>query len=207
MESQPTHNTNNSGRLPAEDDALQTVTAAGQLDVASLFAAGLQHHQAGRLAEAEAHYRRILDAVPDHADALHLFGGLAYQTGRYEAAIELIGRAIEYNGSDPSYHCSHGLVLQSLNRLDEAVASYDHALLLNPDYAAALINRGLALQTLERFAEALESHDRALAIEPDFAAAWLNRGNTLQQLGRFDRGAGELRPGAGRSTRPGRSPL
>lgn len=185
MESQPTNNTNNSCRLRAEDDALQTGTAAGQLDVASLLAAGLEHHQAGRLDEAEVHYRQILDAVPDHAGALHLFGGLAYQTGRYQAAIELIGGAIEYNRGDPSYHCSYGLVLHSLNRFEEAIASYDEALVLNPDYTAALINRGLALQALERFAEALGSYDLALAIEPNFAEAWFNRGNTLRQTGRF----------------------
>jgi len=57
-------------------------TAIPQPGVAELLAAGLQRHQAGRLAEAEAHYRRILDIVPGHADALHLLGGLAYQTGR-----------------------------------------------------------------------------------------------------------------------------
>jgi glutamate-1-semialdehyde aminotransferase/tetratricopeptide (TPR) repeat protein len=153
--------------------------------VAELLGAGLQDHQAGRLADAEAHYRRILDIVPGHADALHLLGGLAYQTGRLEAAIELIGRAIEHNGNDPSYHSSLGLVLHTINRLDEAVASYDRALLLNPDYAIALLNRGLALEALQRFDEALESYDRALAIEPNFAGAWLNRGNSLQQLGRL----------------------
>jgi Tfp pilus assembly protein PilF len=162
----------------------QTAPAIPQPDVAELLGAGLQHHQAGRLADAEADYRRILHIEPDHADGLHLLGGLAYQTGRPEAAIELIGRAIESNNYDPSYHCSRGLVLQSLDRLDEAVANYDHALLLNPDYALALINRGLALETLERCAEAVESYDRALAIVPDFTVAWLNRGNALWRLER-----------------------
>jgi Flp pilus assembly protein TadD len=60
-----------------------------QSGVAALLAAGLAHHQAGRLAEAEARYRRVLDIVPDNADVLHLLGGVAYQTGRHEAAIEL----------------------------------------------------------------------------------------------------------------------
>jgi Flp pilus assembly protein TadD len=91
--------------------------------VAGLLVAGLTHHQAGRLSEAEIHYRRLLDVVPDHADVLHLYGGLAYQTGRHQAAIELIGRAIEHNGGDPPYHSSYGLVLQGLHRFDEAVAT------------------------------------------------------------------------------------
>ena len=175
----------NNSAPSVDDPPREMADGAPRPEVAELLAAGMAHHQAGRLAEAEAHYRRVLGIVPDHADVLHLLGGIAYQTGRHEAAIELIGRAIERNDSDPSYHCSRGLVLQGLDRLDEALAGYDRALLLNPDYAAALINRGVALQALERFAEALESHDRALAMVPDFAAAWLNRGNTLQQLGRF----------------------
>ena len=37
----------------------------------------LGHHQAGRLAEAEAIYRQVLAQFPDHADALHLLGVLA----------------------------------------------------------------------------------------------------------------------------------
>jgi predicted O-linked N-acetylglucosamine transferase (SPINDLY family) len=147
--------------------------------------AGLAHHQAGRLAEAEVHYRQILAAVPDHADALHLLGLITYQAGRHETAIELIGRAIQQNGNNPSYYISCGLALQGLKRLDEAVASYDRALALKPDYAEALLNRGLALEELKHFYEALESHDRALALKPDYAEALNNRGNTLQALGRF----------------------
>ena len=42
----------------------------------------VQHHQAGRLAEAELLYRQILAAQPNHADALHLLGVMAQQVGR-----------------------------------------------------------------------------------------------------------------------------
>src|SRR5271169_838690 len=55
----------------------QTAPAAPQPDVAELLAAGLQHHQAGRLAKAEADYRRVLGIEPEHADVLHLLGGVA----------------------------------------------------------------------------------------------------------------------------------
>src|SRR5512146_3071008 len=40
----------------------------------------LKHHQAGRLTEADAAYREVLAADPDHVDALHLSGLIAYQT-------------------------------------------------------------------------------------------------------------------------------
>ena len=174
----------NPGGSPAENAPLERAGTVTQPTAAELFAAGLEQHQAGHLVEAETHYRRILELAPDQADALHLLGGLAYQLARYGEAIELIDRAIEHRGADPSYHCTRGLVLQGLGRLDEALGSYDYALVLNPHDTAALINRGLALAALGRFAEAVQSYDRALAIEPNIAEAWLNRSAALQRLGR-----------------------
>jgi len=55
---------------------------------------GFAHHQAGRLGRAEALYRRALEKDPDHADALHLLGVVAYQCGKIGPAIRLIERAL-----------------------------------------------------------------------------------------------------------------
>jgi tetratricopeptide (TPR) repeat protein len=169
------------GNLPRE-----TETASDELGIAELLGAGLAHHQAGRLPEAEVLYQRILSIACDHADALHLLGVIAYQVGRHLVAIDLIGRAIQQNAHNPLYHAGYGLALQGLKRLDEAVASYDRALALQPDNAETLNNRGLALHELTHFGEALESYDRALAIRPDYAEVLNNRGNTLQELERLD---------------------
>jgi tetratricopeptide (TPR) repeat protein len=58
------------------------------------------------------------------------------------------------------------VTLHELRRFDEALASYDRALAMRPDYAEALFNRGITLQELKRFEEALASHDCALALRP-----------------------------------------
>src|SRR5689334_19304818 len=173
------------GRPPTGDPALGDAKATIQPSGADRFAVAVAHHQAGRLAEAEAHYRQILAAIPDHDGALHLLGVIAYQRGRPEIAVQLIETAIERKGSDPSYFVSYGLVLHNLGRLDEAIASYDRALSLQPNHPETLVNRGLALAVLEHFDEALESYDRALAVKPDYVEALNNRGNALQMLGHF----------------------
>ena len=58
---------------------------------------------------------------------------------------------------------NRGNALQGLMRYDEALAAYDQALALKPDYAEALNNRGSALQQMKRHEEALASYDRALS--------------------------------------------
>jgi predicted O-linked N-acetylglucosamine transferase (SPINDLY family) len=73
-----------------------------------------------------------------------------------------------------------------MNRVDEALASYDRALALKPDYAQAHYNRGDTLHLLNRLDEALASYDRALALRPDYAEAHYNRGNVLYELKRLD---------------------
>jgi tetratricopeptide (TPR) repeat protein len=153
--------------------------------VDELLQAGVTHHRAGRLAEAEMHYRRVLATAPDRADALHLLGVVAYQVGFHAIAIELIAQAIQLNGNNSLYYSNRGLALQGLKRLDEALASYDRGLALAPGNAEIFNNRGLALAELKRFAEALESYERGLAIKPDYAEALNNRGNALRVLGRF----------------------
>ena len=57
---------------------------------------------------------------------------------------------------------NRGNALQGLMRYDEALAAYDQALALRPDYPEAFNNRGEALQQLKRHDEALASYDRAL---------------------------------------------
>ena len=71
-----------------------------------------------------------------------------------------------------------------LKRPAEALASYDKAIALKPDYAAAHNNRGNALRGLKRPDEALASYDKAIALKPDVAEAHNNRGNALMDLKR-----------------------
>src|SRR4051812_8618817 len=87
----------------SRSDGLAAATTPIGSAVAELLTTGLQHHQAGRLGEAEACYRRVLTVQPKHPDALHLRGVIAHQLKRYELAVQLISEAIERNQQSPYY--------------------------------------------------------------------------------------------------------
>jgi hypothetical protein len=78
------------------------------------------------------------------------------------------------------------VTLHELKRFDEAIAHYDRALSLRPDYHAAYSNKGMTLHELKRFDEAIAHYDRALILRPDYHAAYSNKGVTLHELKRFD---------------------
>ncbi len=112
-------------------------TAAGVVPTgdADLFGAGVKRHQEGRLAEAEAYYRRVLAVQPNHADALHLLGVIAYQARRHESAVELIGQATKLNKQNSAYFSNLGVALRDLGKLDQAAAAYRQAIIIKPDDA------------------------------------------------------------------------
>ena len=145
---------------------------------------GQAHHQAGRLQEAEAIYRQVLEAEPNNPDALHLLGVIAHQMGNKELPVELIGRAIAANPRVPAYHNNLGNALKVQGKLEDAVTAYHGALALKPDYAEAHNNLGNARRDQGRLEDAVAAYHKALALNPAHAEAHNNLGNALRELGR-----------------------
>lgn len=143
-------------------------------------------YQKGFAAEAAAVCRDTLRSNPADAEALHLLGIIEAKNNNSVAALELIQRAIALNPDIDRFHLSRGVVLQQLNRLDDALVSIDFALKLRPDYPRALNSRGAILQELGHIDDALASYSRAIAINPAYADALINRGVLLHDQGCLD---------------------
>ncbi|MFZ1028394.1 MAG: tetratricopeptide repeat protein, partial [Limnoraphis robusta] len=79
-----------------------------------------------------------------------------------------------------------GLIFAATEKDEEAVASWDQAIKIQPDYVDAWTYRGNALVNLGRYEEAVASYDQAIKIKPDFYEAWNNRGNALRKSGRYE---------------------
>lgn len=144
---------------------------------------GLEHHRQGRLAEAEVVYRKVLAGEPENPDALHMLGVIAYQTGRADLAVEMIGGALVKRPRSASCHSNLGLALNALGRAEEAVDSFRRSLELDPRVADTHSNLGNALRALHRPGEAAEQCRRAIELAPDFSGAHCNLGLALMEMG------------------------
>lgn len=155
--------------------------------------AALEHHQAGRLPQANAIYQRILQTAPTDPDALHFSGLIAHQTGRNEIAVGLISKAIAFRPDYADARYNLGIVLKSQGKLDEAVASYRMALALDPGHADAHNNLGNALKDQGKLDEAVASYRMALSLNPGYADTHNNLGNIFQEQGKLDEAVASYR--------------
>jgi tetratricopeptide (TPR) repeat protein len=78
-----------------------------------------------------------------------------------------------------------GNTLRRLERFEEAIAQYQQAVRIEPDFVAAYSNCGNALRDAGRPEEAVAHYQAALRIKPDYAEAHYNWGNALQDQARF----------------------
>jgi len=83
-------------------------------------------------------------------------------------------------------HNNLGNTLLQKGHVDEAIAHYQKALQINPDYAKAHNNLGIALLQKGSVDEAIAHYQKALQINPDYAEAHGNLGNALLQKERVD---------------------
>jgi len=143
----------------------------------------VQLHRAGRLDEAEAGYRRLLDEHPDDAEVLHLLGILRGQRGDLSEALKLVQRASELDPTNAA--CQHTLGEMHLaeGRFEEAAQAYDQARQLNPNLAAAHAGLG-QVALLRGDADAAESHFKvALRADENDVQALTGLGNVAQVHG------------------------
>jgi len=135
-----------------------------------------QSHRAGDRARAERLYRDILRGEPRNFTAIYRLGFLCGESGRFEEAQSLMGRAIALNPAAADPHFLRGSALMQLARNEEAVACFGHAIALKPEFPEALLNRAASMFRLKQHAQAGEDYARLLGIDPGYPYA---RGNLL----------------------------
>lgn len=95
------------------------------------------YSEALRIAE-----RAVLEQGESH-DTLRMLASACYGSADMRGAEEACLKAIALNGNQPDLHVTLGSALFAQGRVGEAVAAYEHAKALRPDYPDALFHLGL----------------------------------------------------------------
>lgn len=156
--------------------------------VNSLLARGLQLHQAGKLADAQAAYQDVLRHSPQQADALHMLGVAQFQSGHLEDARRLITASLGVKPDHPLARFNLGCVLRQMGLLDEAADAFSDTLRMAPDHVDALKNLGNVHKERNRFDDALACYDQLLAHVPDHPTTRGNKAIALLTMERFSEG-------------------
>ncbi len=131
---------------------------------------GSAFFQRGYYDSAKASFQIALRDDPSSAEALYGLGSVYLKQERNREARETFERAVKlipnYPDTGPNAWNNLGLLATRDGRITEAIANFQEALRLSPDYWIALENLGNAYRQQKRWDEARSALERAVAARP-----------------------------------------
>ena len=154
--------------------------------VDTLFQKALSLHQSGQWDEAEDLYKKILNLEPQHFDATHLTGLLAYQKKDFNRGVEWMSKAIALEPRNAGPYSNLGILYKDWEQYDLALQFQSKAIELDPHFHQALYNRANLYKTLGKKDLALKDYTRSIELHPTYLDALVNRGSIQLENKNFD---------------------
>src|SRR5512137_521841 len=88
-----------------------TEQGSQQVPISEAMRLATEHHQAGRLPEAEAIYRAVLESDPGHAGATYNLALIALQRGRPREAVPVMRQAVQREPRNASHWMNYAAAL------------------------------------------------------------------------------------------------
>ncbi len=105
-------------------------------------------------------------AIPTSAPVSYADAESAYTGRNYDEAMDLFAAYTRSSPDNPWGHYMYGLSSWKAGDPEQAIASFDEALRLDPQHRKSLLNSARVLLETSRPREALERVERAMTIEP-----------------------------------------
>ena len=139
-----------------------------------VFQNAVRLHEQGKLDEAEAVYRQLLEISPENTDLLHLLGMIALQRRSFDSAIDLLYKAVRLCPESEAYEFTLAQALQDAGHPKEALEHYQAVLERNDTFPETYHNMGIIYRFEGEIEEAKRLFRKALEMRPDFSSAYVN---------------------------------
>lgn len=140
----------------------------------------------GLTEQALAEFERAIENNPRLTVAYLGAGDIYRERGDYNSAETRYAKAAEIEPSNFDAQYLHGLTLQLLERISEAIRAYLRALSIRPDDFNANLNLATAYLQVNEPTQALPYAQRAVRVDSQSAAARTNLGAVYSALSRHD---------------------
>lgn len=142
--------------------------------------------KAGRLSEAEAIYRQLLEEQPEHHEALFNMAVILSHQKKYDEALACCRKVIALTPNMAVAHNNLGNIYLEKKDFANALATFRHGLTLCKGSVELHNNLANVLKELGEFDEALENYQKALKLQPRNAVVLSNMGEIYRSLNRLD---------------------
>jgi tetratricopeptide (TPR) repeat protein len=159
---------------------------------------GVICHSRGNFVQAEHHFERALAINPTYTEAALNLAVTYNDRGKYEAARQVYARIKgtpggNLQGLDPfargklaNMHAEVGQAYADARLVREAIAEYEKAVALCPQFADLRTRLGTLLREANDLPRAREQYEAAVSSRPNYVPARVQLGVTLLSLGESD---------------------
>ena len=144
-----------------------------------------QLHADGKLEEAEACYRQILESAPDDPIALHYLAVVLLQRDQKQEAMHILTGLVAMPHPHPDTPALFALACRDMGMYEEGIAACEKALSANPGDALTALLIGNLYVLNENYRMAEQFLRRATSRTPRSAEAWAYLGMALHRQGRW----------------------
>jgi predicted TPR repeat methyltransferase len=170
--------------MSADEPGQDAVVNFSELTIDQAFALADMLIRKNELEDAAAVYRRILDAAPEHPDALNFLAILTYHQKDYEKALDYVRRAAAGAPEHAGIQNNLGNMLVEAGDVEGAVEAYNRSVQLDPSQPEPLNNLGSIHKARGEYDDAERLLRQALSLNPKHGPAHHNLGEVLIRTGR-----------------------
>jgi tetratricopeptide (TPR) repeat protein len=168
--------------------AAQAAAAAGGAEATALrgaFQHAVELQSAGKIDEAEAAYKAILETSPDVPEVHQNLGQLYLNKKDYPAAEAAFLKGLELRPDSPDMSTLLARVYQESGQSEKAMALIEKSAGANPTDARAQFNRGIFLLNANKNEEAIGAFEAAVKADPNMAEPYYRLGALMVGQGKI----------------------